>query len=83
VLAQALARIRQQGYAITRGERTPGAVGIAAPISGASGACIGSVGITLPEQRFRAEDERQQSEHVRAAARAISQQLHGIPGERP
>ncbi len=81
-LARALAHIRRQGYAITRGERTPGAVGIAAPIHGAAGACIGSVGITLPEQRFQPEDEGQQAERVITAARTISEQLHGIPGER-
>jgi IclR family acetate operon transcriptional repressor len=77
-LTRALARIRQQGYAITRGERTPGAVGIAAPVFGAAGNCIGSVGITLPEQRFQPEDERQQSERVIAAASAISEQLRGV-----
>src|SRR5262249_32013102 len=56
-LARAVARIRQQGYAITRGERTPGAVGIAAPILGPGANCIGSIGITLPEQRFPPKNE--------------------------
>jgi DNA-binding IclR family transcriptional regulator len=79
-LAPALAQVHRQGYALTRGERTPGAVGIAAPIFGPGGTSIGSVGITLPEQRFRAEDERQQAEHVVAAARTITGQLSGSAG---
>ena len=76
-LAQTLARVRQQGYARTHGERTPGAVGIGAPLFGPAGRVIGSVGITLPEQRFRPEDERQQAARVIAAARMIAAQLSG------
>lgn len=76
-LAQTLVRVRQQGYARTHGERTPGAVGIGAPLFGPAGHVIGSVGITLPEQRFRPEDERQQAERVIGAARAITAQLSG------
>ncbi len=76
-LEQALVRVRQQGYALTRGERTPGAVGIGSPIFGPVGQIIGSVGITLPEQRFRSEDERQQAERVIVAARKITEQLSG------
>lgn len=76
-LEQALARVRQQGYALTRGERTPGAVGVGAPVLGPAGRVIGSVGITLPEQRFRPEDERHQAGHVIDAAREITEQLGG------
>lgn len=76
-LEQALTRVRQQGYALTRGERTPGAVGVGAPIFGPTGRVIGSVGITLPEQRFRPEDERQQAERVIGSARKITEQLSG------
>lgn len=76
-LEQALTRVRRQGYALTRGERTPGAVGIGSPIFGPAGQIIGSVGITLPEQRFRSEDERQQAKHVINAARKITEQLSG------
>ncbi len=74
-LEQILARMRTQGYALTRGERTPGAVGVGAPIFGPAGRVIGSVGMTQPEQRFRPEDERQHAERVIAAARAITEQL--------
>jgi IclR family acetate operon transcriptional repressor len=76
-LEQAIARIRRQGYALTHGERTPGAVGIGVPVFGPTGRVIGSVGITLPEQRFRPEDERKQAAHLIDAARAITEQLRG------
>ncbi len=76
-VARTLAEIRAQGYALTRGERTPGAVGIAAPLVGAGGRAIGSVGITLPEQRFQSHDEPKHAAHVIAAARAVTDHLHG------
>ncbi len=76
-LEQVIARVRAQGYALTRGERTPGAVGVAAPIFGTGGRTIGSIGITLPEQRFRPEDEQQQAKRVIGAARTITEQLSG------
>jgi IclR family acetate operon transcriptional repressor len=79
-LAQSLARVARQGYAITHGERTPGAVGVAAPLFGPGGACIGSVGITLPEQRFLPADEAARARQVTAAARAITEQLRGASG---
>jgi len=77
ILRQTLAQVRQRGYAATRGERTPGAVGIAGPLLGSAGAAIGSVGITLPEQRFRPEDEQRQAAHVTNCARAITEALGG------
>jgi len=76
-LERALARIRQQGYTLTHGERTPGAAGVAAPIVGPTGRVIGSVGITQPEQRFRPEDAPHQAERVIGSARIISEQLSG------
>jgi len=75
MLEQALARVRQQGYALTRGERTPGAVGFGAPVFGPAGRVIGSVGITQPEQRFQPEDERQLAERVIGSARTITAHL--------
>ena len=52
------ARIREQGYACSRGQRIVGAVGIAAPIFDAAGAVWGDVCITIPDARF---DEQQQA----------------------
>lgn len=52
-----LARVRERGYAFTQGQRFLGAVGIAAPIFSGTGPVIGSVCVTIPEQRFNPEDE--------------------------
>lgn len=49
-----LAEIRSMGYAITHGQRTPGAVGIAAPVFKAGAAVVGALCITMPETRFAA-----------------------------
>jgi DNA-binding IclR family transcriptional regulator len=51
-LAQDLAMIRARGYALSFGQRIFGAVGIFAPVFGASGRVTGSLGFTIPEQRF-------------------------------
>ncbi|WP_285729194.1 IclR family transcriptional regulator [Nocardiopsis sp. ATB16-24] len=52
-LAQAeIDRIREQGYAVTRGRRIPGAVGISAPIFDHQNDVVGSFILTVPEQRI-------------------------------
>jgi DNA-binding IclR family transcriptional regulator len=76
-LALAVDRIRRNGYACTQGQRTPGAVGIAAPIFGPSGEVIGDVIITLPEQRFERGQERKFAEHVMQCARRVTHELGG------
>ncbi|MGI8857879.1 MAG: IclR family transcriptional regulator [Thermomicrobiales bacterium] len=75
LLPSVLEQVRRHGYAVSKGERTPGAVGIAAPIHGTDGRVVGSVGITLPEQRFGPDDERRQAAFVTEAARTITAQL--------
>jgi IclR family transcriptional regulator, acetate operon repressor len=76
-LAQALGRIRRSGYSCTQGQRTPGAVGIAAPIFGPSGEVIGNAFITLPEQRFERSREREFAEHVMRCARRVTHEFGG------
>lgn len=44
--------VRRRGYAITHGQRTIGAVGLAAPIFGSGGEVVGDIALTIPEQRF-------------------------------
>ena len=51
-------KIRSRGYAITRGQRIPGAVGIAAPLMGPGGRMVGDVCLTIPEQRFKESTEK-------------------------
>jgi DNA-binding IclR family transcriptional regulator len=51
-LAQDLALVRARGHAVSFGQRIAGAVGIFAPVFGAGGRVTGSLGFTIPEQRF-------------------------------
>lgn len=50
LVIQSLRRIRKDGYAITEGDRLPGAQGIAAPIFDAKGV-VGCICITAPKSR--------------------------------
>jgi len=47
-----LAAIRQQGYAHTRGQKIPGAVGLSAPVFNSQGV-VAALCITIPDTRFR------------------------------
>ncbi len=55
---QALAEIREQGYAHTTGQRIPGAVGTFAPIFDGRDRIVGTLGYTVPESRFQKIDRR-------------------------
>jgi DNA-binding IclR family transcriptional regulator len=65
---------REKGYALSRGQRTEGAVGIAAPIRDADGHVVGDVCLTVPDNRFRESDE----ERFAAALTAAAQQTSAI-----
>ncbi|NKC31254.1 IclR family transcriptional regulator [Falsiroseomonas selenitidurans] len=77
-LADRLARIRARGYAITRGEQTLGAVGMAAPVFGASRQVVADLCLTLPQARFAARDEARFGQVLTARAAALSRLL-GCP----
>lgn len=51
-LEKHLEQVRKDGYAWSAGERTPGAVGVGAPIFGPDGRVLGEVSLTVPELRF-------------------------------
>jgi DNA-binding IclR family transcriptional regulator len=51
VLTQELEKIREQGYATSRGERQPGAASAAAPIFGPRGLVVGAVSLCGPADR--------------------------------
>ncbi len=50
-LRQELETIRQRGYAISKGQRHPGTVGIAAPIIGHNGIVLGNISVLTPVER--------------------------------
>jgi DNA-binding IclR family transcriptional regulator len=70
-----LASIREQGYALTFGQRIKGAVGIFAPVFSAGARVVGSLGYTVPEMRYQASDLPKLSEAVMRYAGALSRAL--------
>jgi DNA-binding IclR family transcriptional regulator len=79
VLAERLAGIRARGYALTRGEQTRGAVGIAAPVFGARGRIVADLCITLPQTRFHARDEARFASLLKDRAAQLSRVVGGLP----
>jgi DNA-binding IclR family transcriptional regulator len=57
VVRRELRQIKERGYAISRGQRTPGAVGLAAPVFKGAAVVVGSLCITMPETRFVQSEE--------------------------
>jgi IclR family acetate operon transcriptional repressor len=77
-LEVALKGVRDRGYALTHGQRIPGAVGIAAPIFDHAGEVVGSVGLSMPELRFSPGRERQLAALVQGCAGEIMKRQGGI-----
>lgn len=75
-LKASLRQIRTRGYALTRGQRVPGAVGIAAPIFGDDANVLGDICLAVPEQRFVSTGHRL-PELVRKCAAAITRNIGG------
>ncbi len=72
-----LEMIARDGYAITHGERIEGAIAIASPVFGPSGAVVGSLGITMPEARFNAAYSQSLAGLVKQSAGRITDYLTG------
>lgn len=76
-----LEAIRAQGYALSRGQRIPGAVGLAAPILNGNGEIQGDVCLTIPEQRFRNASKDHLIKLLLNCTKAIMKQM-GVPSHR-
>ena len=74
-LAVELERVRQQGFAINRGEWRDSVWGVAAPLFTAGGQVCAAVGISGPAARIRARGVKRLSELVTQAARQTSSEL--------
>jgi len=74
-LQASLVQIRRAGYAFSRGQMIPGAVGLAAPVFDADDRVIGDLGVTVPEIRFRRRDEQRLASLVIAEAHRLSAAL--------
>jgi len=79
-LAERLARIRRDGYAISHGERINGAIAIA-PVMGPADAVIGDIGITVPESRFNAAATSELVTLVRQSAELLTRRFTGTRPE--
>jgi DNA-binding IclR family transcriptional regulator len=79
-LKRELALIRKQGYAVSRGQREPGAVGLGAPIFDHESRVVGDLVVTIPEQRFKKASLKPLSEKLRHHASEVTR---GIGGKVP
>lgn len=70
-----LERVRGRGFAFSRGQRTVGAVGFAAPVLDAAGHVFGDVCVTIPEQRFTESMTETIGAAVLATAGAVTEEL--------
>jgi DNA-binding IclR family transcriptional regulator len=73
-LHRQIAITRERGYAVTEGQRLPGARGIAAPIMGSTGV-LGSLLLTSPIERLRPDSIDPIGRQIKEAAQEISQLL--------
>lgn len=74
-LANELARVRQQGYAVNRGEWRASVWGIAAPVMLSSGSVIAALGVSGPATRIRSRGVRRLASMVVEAAHQASSTL--------
>jgi DNA-binding IclR family transcriptional regulator len=74
-ITAALARIRQDGHAVTYSHRTPNTVGVGAPFFDAEGRVVGSLGFLIPTFRWEQSDADRIIATLRDAAGALSTKL--------
>jgi DNA-binding IclR family transcriptional regulator len=75
-LRQALAAVRERGYAVEDQEATLGDAGLAAPVFDWSGRVVGALGLVGPVDRLlEGDQERRLADAVRSTARALSRDL--------
>jgi DNA-binding IclR family transcriptional regulator len=74
-LLKELKRVRQQGYAVSIGERNPDACAIAVPLFDAASNLVGALGIAGPISRFTPPTRNAFAQLMLAAGLKISRQL--------
>ena len=67
--------IRERGYAVSAGERTPGAHSVAAVVTGALGEVVGTVCMTFPQDRLSAHTNEDIGAEISKAALELSRRL--------
>jgi DNA-binding IclR family transcriptional regulator len=64
--------VRVKGYALTRGESSPGLAAIAVPVLGATAETVAALGIIIPDQHFSASATRSWIDSLHREARRLS-----------
>ena len=72
-----LARVREQGYAESAGEREAGVAGVSAPVWGSSGRVVAALSISGPIARLTGHPADRHAQDVTEAARRLSEILRG------
>jgi DNA-binding IclR family transcriptional regulator len=72
-----LQKIRKRGYAITHGQRTPGAVGLAVPIFNSDGDVVGDLCLTVPESRFDPASQERIAGLLKDCAHEVTRAIGG------
>jgi IclR family acetate operon transcriptional repressor len=70
-----LERIRQRGYAMSKGQNIAGGVGLASAVFDGRGAVVGSIGLTMPQARFTSAVSARCPGRVVEHARRVSMAL--------
>jgi DNA-binding IclR family transcriptional regulator len=78
-----LARIREQGYAASFSEQSPGAAGVAAPVRDHTGRVVAGITISGPEPRFTPDKVQFFAKLIVEAAANLSAKLGAAPALRP
>lgn len=78
LLQEALQATRKNGFAVSQGERLVGAIGIAAPIFDAKEQVVGSLQLTIPEQRYRKRMLRPLAKLVKEHAARLRGYVDGV-----
>lgn len=78
-----LARIREQGYAASFSEQSPGAAGVAAPVRDHTGRVVAGITISGPEPRFTPDKVKLFAKLIVEAADTLSTKLGAAPVLRP
>ncbi|MFJ3055379.1 IclR family transcriptional regulator [Herbaspirillum sp. NPDC087042] len=74
-LHEELAAIVENGYALSQGEATPGAVAIAVPVMDARGNVLAALGMSIVESRYHKKALPELVREMSEAARELSRQL--------
>jgi DNA-binding IclR family transcriptional regulator len=75
-----LAKIRRDGFYVSRGEVSPDLVSVAAPVFGAGGAVVAQINIAAPASRMPPSRVKDAIAEVRAAASVLTGLLGGEQG---